>query len=310
MLPRLVFYEDNQLLIGHSRTPTTPGHTLVTIKSGVNLFSLQLDEFIRVMDEIWKAASLLCKHYQVERCALVTEGNESLSLLPLHGLGKDWKPVTSNLKEFYESYPGYITSKDAPMMAGDQLDDICAKIKGATGLVEPFNYRFDGDSDNMNLFSRIIRGELPQWRVWEDDDHVAFLSPFANTPGFTVLVPRKHLSSNILSIDKVLYQKLVAAAHRVAGFLKNAFGLSQCGMIFEGFEIDYAHVKLIPIRAGHAGNTEYGSPRPISSTMVAPFHETYQGYVSSLNGPFLEDVESLATSTFEIRNMYDNSLNE
>lgn len=61
-------------------------------------------------------------------------------------------------------------------MTSEQFDDICSKIRSVSGLSEPLNYCFDGPDDDKNLFARIIRGELPQYRVWEDDEHVAFLT--------------------------------------------------------------------------------------------------------------------------------------
>ena len=110
-------------------------------------------------------------------------------------------------------------------------------IQRIPGVSQPFNYYFEGNHSDKNLFARIVRGEISQWRVWEDDRHVAFLSPSANTPGFTVLVPRVHLSSDIFSLDAEAYSEIVAAAHTVARILKQAFGADRCGMIFEVFEI-------------------------------------------------------------------------
>lgn len=289
-------YIDGQLLIGHSRHPTTPGHVLAIVQPGSDLFSLRPDEFVQVLTMISTTASLLGKHYKVGRCALVTEGGSSLALFPLHGLGEEWKPITSDSTEFHESLPGYISSKDGPRMTANRQDDICAKIQTVSGLSAPFDNHFDGEEDDANLFVRIVQGKLQQWRVWEDDNQVAFLTPFANTPGFTVLVPRKHLSSDIFSIDKEPFSELMMAAHRVAGFLRQALGTRRCGMIFEGFEIDYAHVKLIPMHDSLAAHD------PVMT--VAPFHETYQGYVSSLSGPLVKDIESLTRAALDIRGMY------
>ncbi|KAL8291008.1 hypothetical protein RB600_006476 [Gaeumannomyces tritici] len=301
VLPSHQFYNDGQLLIGHSRYPTTPGHALAIVQSGTDLFSLGRDEFVNVLTKISKAASLLCARHAVECCALVADGGSSLSLLPLHGLGEDWRPVNS-MREFHKSFPGYISSKDGPMMLPIVLDDIFSKIQAVSGLSAPFDYRFDGAEDDTNLFARIIRGEVPERRVWEDDHHVAFLTVFANTPGVTVLAPRKHLPGDIFSIDTPAFSELMRAAHRVAGILKEAFGTSRCGMIFEGFGIDYAHVKLIPIHVADAAGGDPGTAGP--TVTVAPFLETYQGYVTSLNGPLLEDSESLARTTLDVRNMY------
>ncbi|KAK4158062.1 hypothetical protein C8A00DRAFT_28962 [Chaetomidium leptoderma] len=149
-----------------------------------------------------KAYCILTKYYKVKRCALVAEGGSSLAVLPLHGLGENWEPVTSDVTEFHEGFPGYVSSKDGPRMADDRLDDICARIQAVAKISPPFDRRFDGHQGDGNLFARIIRGELQQWRVWEDDHYAAFLTPFANTPGFTVLVLRKYLSSDIFPSTK------------------------------------------------------------------------------------------------------------
>jgi beta-aspartyl-peptidase (threonine type) len=282
------FYNDGHLVVGLFHRPVTRGHALAAVQSGSDIFSLSGAEFVDVLNKVSKAASALTNYYNVKRCALVAEGGNSLAILPLHGLGDKWEPVTSNVTEFHEGFPGYVSSKDGPRMADDRLGVICAEIQAVSKISTPFNHRFDGDQGDGNLFARIVRGELPQWRVWEDDHHVAFLTPFANTPGFTVLVPRKHLSSDIFSIDEEPFSRLMIAAHRVAACLKQTFGTRRCGMIFEGFEIDYAHVKLIPIHHSAAA----GDP----VLTVAPFQETYQGYVTSLSGPLL-DTECSASAT-------------
>lgn len=285
------------MVIGNSRYPFTRGHTVAALKVGTsNLFALSLDDFLHVMNGLHATAAVIRDYYEVQRCALVTEGANTLSILPLHGLSSDWKPVTSGVKEFHRTFPGYVSSHDGPMMASDQLDEICHKVQSVSGLSQPFNNRFDGPDDDSNLFARIIRGQLQQWRIWEDEDHVAFLTPFANAEGFTVLVPRAHLSSDIFAIERLSYTKLMKAAHKVAGFLTQAFGIHQCGMIFEGFEIDYAHVKLIPIHIASETND-------VLLEAVEPFHETYQGYVSSLGSPITQDSPGLCRAAHALRRM-------
>ncbi|KAF4450973.1 putative L-asparaginase [Fusarium austroafricanum] len=252
LLPSHEFYSDHQLSIGLSRYPVTQGHALAIIKSGNSLFSLEPPEFTKAMVQVSSAVSILKDHYKVERCALASDGSDRLSILPLHGLSKDWHPITSDIKEFHENYPGYVSSKDGPMIEAGRLDEISSRIQQVSRLSSSPDYTFQSAQDDTNLFARIIRGEIQQWRIWEDTNHVAFLTPFANTPGFTVLVPRKHLSSDIFSIQEPDFSDIMLASHLVAGYLKEVFGAERCGMIFEGFEIDYAHVKLIPIHSADA----------------------------------------------------------
>ena len=113
-------------------------------------------------------------------------------------------------------------------------------------------------------------------------------------------MPRAHLQSDILSLDKADYSQLIEAAHAVAQVLKRSFGAKQIGMIFEGFEIDYAHVKLIPIRS--SSNTS-GPFQTKDLIYQGEFHEKYTGYVSSLQGPVARDTTALSSSAETIRNI-------
>ncbi|XP_046700152.1 asparagine--tRNA ligase-like [Silurus meridionalis] len=143
-------------------------------------------------------------------------------------------------------------------------------------LPTPTCYDFNGDPSHSGLFSRIVRGEEQHWRVWEDNQHVAFLSPFPNTPGFTILVPRRPLSSDIFCLDKNDYIDLILAARKLAQLLEEGMGASGVALIFEGLEINYAHAKLIPIVT---------KPGEIPPTVPTNFCPIYPGYVTSVDGP-------------------------
>lgn len=83
ILPQHFIYIDAQLTAGLSRYPTTPGHTLAILpQSNGDLFSLKRNDFTRTMLKIVKVAATLRRFYDVGRCALVTEGGSSLSILP------------------------------------------------------------------------------------------------------------------------------------------------------------------------------------------------------------------------------------
>lgn len=201
-------------------------------------------------------------------------------------------------EEYNASDPGYCTSKTAPRWSDSRLTEVQAKIRAKLPSPDaPPNYTFQGDDPaHPGLFSRIVRGEEQQWRVWEDSGHVAFLTPFPNSPGFTVLVPRRPLTSDIFRLEKVDYEGLVLASWEVSKLLEEGLGASGTGLIFEGFEIDYAHAKLIPLFP------------PLSlqngdKTSRAPeFCPTYSGYVTSEDGPeaSLEDLKKLQIGITQI----------
>ncbi len=65
------------------------------------------------------------------------------------------------------------------------------------------------------LFCRIIKGEIPCYRVYEDEDIIAFLDIAQSTLGHTLIVPKKH-AENLLDVDPTLLQKAIVVAQKVA----------------------------------------------------------------------------------------------
>lgn len=185
-----LIYENARLSIGLSRYPTTRGQLVAQLGQSIcdtDLFSLDCGSFLGIMQTISEVAAACCQAYNVQRCALVTEGSDSIAIIPLHGLGQKWQPITYDGKrEFYEEFPGYVTSKEGPSMSESKLDEVCQQIQEVSAIVPPFNYTFFGEHSDANLFARIVRGEAPQRRIWESDRHVAFLTPFANMTGTSI----------------------------------------------------------------------------------------------------------------------------
>lgn len=215
-----------------------------------------------------------------------------IHILPLHGLDAQWRPHLAGEEEHNAHDPGYCTSRTAPRWSDSSLTEIQTRIRAKLPLPDaPPDLTFLGDDPaHPCLFSRIVRGEEQQWRVWEDKGHVAFLTPFPNSPGFTVLVPRRPLTSDIFRLEKGDYEGLMLAARKVSRLLEDGLGAWGVGLIFEGFEIDYAHAKLIPLFLPPLSGTEDKPAKPPSPQ----FYPTYPGYVTSEDGPEASS-ESLKT---------------
>lgn len=206
-----------------------------------------------------------------------------IRILPLHGVDEEWRPHLAGEEEHNAHDPGYCTSKTAPRWSDRSLTEIQSKIRAKLPVPDaPPDLTFLGeDPAHPGLFSRIVRGEEQHWRVWEDEGHAAFLTPFPNSPGFTVLVPRRPLTSDIFRLEKGDYERLVQASWEVSKLLEEGLGTWGTGLIFEGFEIDYAHAKLIPLILPAPSKTEDDATKPLAPQ----FYPTYPGYVSSEDGP-------------------------
>ncbi|XP_036408698.1 uncharacterized protein LOC118794546 [Megalops cyprinoides] len=282
--PPYVVWETEKLVAYLHSDPWTPGATILTQKthSGpFSIFHLPEHDYLALLLGAREVASLLCERLGVLRCALVfkphPEQPATIRVLPLHGLEPNWRPHLAEEEDFQPHDLGYCTSKSGPRWEDAELEKIQARIRAQLPSPKaPPNYAFLGDSSHDSLFSRIVQGEEKQWRVWEDNNHVAFLTPYPNTPGLTVLVPRRPLSSDIFSLEESDYRALALATRKVAQLLEEGMGVRGVALIFEGFEVDYAHAKLIPLH-----------PPPGNSPTTPPlqFFPTYCGYVSSADGP-------------------------
>lgn len=280
-----VIWETDELVAYLNPKPWIPGSTILTRKtySGASsIFQLATPDFVAMLQGARAVSSLLCERLGVQRCALIfnpTPGQPAqVRLLPLHGLEPKWQPHLASEEEFHTYDPGYCTSKSGPRWDDDALAQVQAKIRnGLPTANAPSCFDFFGDASNDNLLSRIVRGEQQQWRVWEDSEHVAFLTPYPNSPGLTVVVPRKQLPSDILKLEEADYKALILATYKVARLLQEGMRARGVALIFEGFEIDYAHAKLIPLLPLPEGTNP--------AKLQPECFQSYPGYVSSLDGP-------------------------
>lgn len=138
-----------------------------------------------------------------------------------------------------EVYGGYLWTMGGVELEGGRLEEVRGRVVSGSGWDGGrVSYRFyegegsgDGTRDE-NLFARLVRGEIPQWRVWEDDGYVAFLTPFPNSLGYTVVVPRRHWSSDILGLGRDEFDGLMGAVRSVVEGLQRGLGTERVGMFF------------------------------------------------------------------------------
>jgi histidine triad (HIT) family protein len=131
------------------------------------------------------------------------------------------------------------------------------------------------------LFDKIMSGEIPAYKVWEDANFLAFLTPFANTPGFTVVIPKRNPGENYLSIDDKVYSETLVAAKKVARLLQKAFKVDRVGLVIEGEGVPHLHVKLIPMHGQHDQTGPHADH--------VEFYEMYPGYLTTVEGPKMSD---------------------
>lgn len=98
------------------------------------------------------------------------------------------------------------------------------------------------------IFSRIAAGEIPSYKVAEDDRFFAFLDINPVAPGHVLVIPKEE-NDYIFGLDKDTYRDLWMFARRVATALEKAVPCKRIGVCVIGLEVPHAHIHLVPMNS-------------------------------------------------------------
>jgi len=98
----------------------------------------------------------------------------------------------------------------------------------------------------MSIFTKIINGEVPCYKVAETQNFFAFLDINPNTKGHTLCVPKKEVD-HLLDLDEKTYNGLMSFSRKVGLALEKTISCNRIGMSVIGLEVPHVHIHLIPI---------------------------------------------------------------
>lgn len=126
------------------------------------------------------------------------------------------------------------------------------------------------------VFCKIVAGEIPCYKIWEDEKHLSFLSLWPNTDGFSVVITKDHYPSYIFDLDESVMTNLMIAVKKVAKLLDLKFDdVGRTGLMLEGLGVDHAHAKLFPMHGTKTDEWKH------NKTENKKFFEKYEGFISS-----------------------------
>ena len=96
-----------------------------------------------------------------------------------------------------------------------------------------------------SIFTRIIRGEIPAHKIYEDDRVIAFLDIHPISEGHTLVVPKKQVSF-VWDLDEEDYAYLMSVARKIALHLRQKMNVPYVGEQIIGYDVPHAHVHLVP----------------------------------------------------------------
>jgi histidine triad (HIT) family protein len=98
------------------------------------------------------------------------------------------------------------------------------------------------------IFTKIINGEIPAYKVAENDKFLAFLDIRPNTKGHTLCIPKQEVNK-IFDLDEETYLELMAFSRKVAKGIEKAVPCKRVGVAVVGLEVPHVHVHLIPLNS-------------------------------------------------------------
>jgi histidine triad (HIT) family protein len=98
-----------------------------------------------------------------------------------------------------------------------------------------------------SLFTRIINGEIPSYKVAEDENYYAFLDIYPLAEGHTLVIPKKE-TDYIFDIEDEEYQGLFLFAKQVAAAMRKVIPCERIGIAVIGLEVPHAHIHLVPLK--------------------------------------------------------------
>jgi len=99
-----------------------------------------------------------------------------------------------------------------------------------------------------SIFTKIVQGDIPCYKVAETEDFLAFLDVNPNAKGHTLCIPKKEVDK-IFDLDEAAYNGLLSFSRQVAKAIEKAIPCKRVGITVIGLEVPHAHVHLIPLNS-------------------------------------------------------------
>lgn len=109
-----------------------------------------------------------------------------------------------------------------------------------------------------SVFSKIISGEIPAFKIVEDEYHLAFLDVNPLVMGHTLVIPKKE-TDYIFDLEDAELESMILFSKKVAALLKKAIPCKRIGVSVIGLEVPHAHIHLIPINS--IDNMNFSQPK-------------------------------------------------
>ena len=105
-------------------------------------------------------------------------------------------------------------------------------------------------NNTMTIFAKIVSGEIPSYKIVEDDEFFAFLDIFPLVRGHVLVVPKIEVDK-FFDLPDALLSKMLLFAKPIARAIEKSFDCNRCGMSVIGLEVPHAHLHMVPLNSSN-----------------------------------------------------------
>jgi histidine triad (HIT) family protein len=134
------------------------------------------------------------------------------------------------------------------------------------------------------IFCKVVRGELPSYKIYEDEKFIAILDLFPNTNGMTLVLTKEHYDSYAFEMEDDFYSEFFLTAKKIGKLIDEKLNVKRTAIVMEGMGINHAHIKLYPLHGLEATFKEMISDEKV-------FSDVYKGFITTQLGPKATDEE-------------------
>lgn len=139
-------------------------------------------------------------------------------------------------------------------------------------------------TDPNCIFCKLVKGEIPSYKIYEDKDFIAILDLFPNTKGMTLVLTKEHFDSYAADMEDEVYSKFFLTAKKISKLMDEKLNVKRTALVMEGMGINHAHIKLYPLHGLDSSFKEILSKENV-------YFKEYQGYITTQLGPKASDEE-------------------
>ena len=120
----------------------------------------------------------------------------------------------------------------------------------------------------MTIFSKIISGEIPSYKIAEDEKFFAFLDIFPLREGHVLVIPKTEVD-NLFDLDESFLSEMLTFSRPIAKAIEKAFKCNRCGIAVIGLEVPHAHMHLVPINSSNDLKFTQAKPKAADEDLKA-----------------------------------------